>query len=266
MRLFEAEAILLDVVDLHEADRIVVFLTREFGQKRGAARGARRRYSRFAGELQPLAKVRARWFEKEGRDLARISQVELLRPAKRLNADLEGILTGACLAEHMKVFVPENEASELPFRLLDSTLAALEEGVDRALAARYFEAWALRLAGIFPEPRECPRCGRPLEEAALAVDDASLVCRECAGPGALAVSADALAFFRRIGRENLPRVAAHPPSAGVLSEIEAICGRIRRHFLGHELASYDVLRRTLGGLPPEGPRAERGRSSGTGAE
>ena len=40
---------------------------------RGAARGAKRRYSRFAGELQPLAKVRVGWFEKEGRELVRIS-------------------------------------------------------------------------------------------------------------------------------------------------------------------------------------------------
>ena len=51
MSLTSAEAILLDVVDLHDRDRIVTFLTRERGKLRGVARGARRKYSRFAGQL-----------------------------------------------------------------------------------------------------------------------------------------------------------------------------------------------------------------------
>jgi DNA repair protein RecO (recombination protein O) len=55
--LLASEALLLDVAELHDRDRIVTFLTREHGKKRGVAQGARRKYSRFAGQLQPLAKV-----------------------------------------------------------------------------------------------------------------------------------------------------------------------------------------------------------------
>ena len=79
--LTSAEAILLDVYDLHENDRIVTMLSPAHGKVRGVARGARRKYSRFAGSLQPLAKAKVTWFLKEGRDLARISGVELIRPA-----------------------------------------------------------------------------------------------------------------------------------------------------------------------------------------
>ena len=147
MRFFSADALLLDVVDLHEYDRIVAFVTAERGLKRGVARGARRKYSRFGGQLQPLAKVRISWLEKEGRDLARISSVELERSASALQEDLEGLLLGSYLAEHVMEFTQENEASELPFRLLDSTLRHLAAGVDRHLATRFFEAWILRLAG-----------------------------------------------------------------------------------------------------------------------
>jgi 23S rRNA G2069 N7-methylase RlmK/C1962 C5-methylase RlmI len=43
MRLLDDEALLLEVSDLQEGDRIVSFLTRHHGRKRGAARGARRR-------------------------------------------------------------------------------------------------------------------------------------------------------------------------------------------------------------------------------
>ncbi len=250
MRLLSADALLLDVFNLQERDRIVTFLSAEHGQKRGVARGSRTKYSRFAGQLQPLAKVAVRWFEKEGRDLVRISDVELVRPAAAMQEELEGILLGAYLAEHMKEFSQEDDPSEKLFRLLDSTIEALIAGVDRALAARYYEVWMLRLSGIFPSPRECPLCGEPITRAAALLEvDAALVCRRCAdGHQHRGVGAAELDFLRRCGRENLPRMAERPPSAAVLKRIETLCGIVRRGFLQSELKSYRVMQRTLASL------------------
>lgn len=248
MRFYQADSIVLDVIPLADADRIVVFLTQEHGKRRGVARGARRRYSRFAGELQPLVKARIGWFEKEGRDLVRVTRVEPLRFAATLQKDLEGILLGAYLAEHLVEFAQENEPSETLFRLLDSTLTALAAGLDRDLAARYFETWVLRLAGIFPAPVECPQCGSDLTPgAALVGGGQMLVCRSCGAgdPGALPVSAAAIDLWRRAGREGLTRMAASPPATATLREVEEVAGRVRRHFLQHELKSYGVMRRTL---------------------
>ncbi len=249
MRTVAAPALLLDVFDLHDRDRVVTFLTAEHGKKRGVARGARRKYSRFSGRLQPLSKVRIAWFEKDGRDLVRIEDADLLRPATRFQSTLEGILLSAVMADHMLEFAQENEASGPFFRLLDSSLAALEEGAALNLAARYYETWVLRLAGIFPAPRECPLCGRELsaeEPAALAAAGDALVCTRCAGSGAERVSAMALTFLRRSARESLPAIAATPPSREALAEVEQVAGKVRRAFLGHELKSYQVLRQTLG--------------------
>lgn len=249
MHLREAEALILDVVDLHDADRIVSFLTREHGQKRGVARGARRKHSRFAGELQPLAKVRVRWFEKEGRDLVRISAVDLLRSADRLQRDLEGLLVGGYLAGHAIEFAQEDEPSEHLFRLLDSTLEALIGGASRDLSARYFEIWVLRLQGIFPVPRECPSCGREFGEdgAVLPANGDALVCPECAADarGGVRVAAETLAFLRRTGREGLERLALKPPPERVLRRIEELCGLLRRRFLHRELRAYLVLKQAL---------------------
>lgn len=179
--LHTSEALLLDVRDLAERDRIVTFLTRERGKKSGVARGARARHSRFAGQLQPLAKAQITWFEKPGRDLVRISSVDLVRPANRLQADLEGILLGSYLVDHMLEFAQEDESSELLFRLLDSTLEALLAGADQDVAARYFECWVLRLGGIFPAPDACPRCAAPLVAmAVLPPQGETLLCPACA--------------------------------------------------------------------------------------
>lgn len=250
MRFHQSEALLLDVAPLGDADRVVTFLTREQGRKRGVARGARRRYSRHSGQLQLLSKADVQWLEKEGRELARLTRVELVRPADRLLADLEGILVGSVLAESAGVFAPEDEPSELVYRLLDSTVEALLGGVDRGLALRYFESWILRLSGIFPPPEQCPSCGRAIEETAvLAGAGEALLCGDC-GRGemeGLRVGAAVLAFLRRIGREPLRRLAAEPPPAAVLAEVGRVAGAVRRRFLQHELKSVLVLERTLGG-------------------
>lgn len=253
MRLRDAAALVLEVIDLQERDRIVGFLTAEHGLRRGVARGARTKYSRFAGQLQPLARVRVRWVEKEGRDLVRISEVELERPAAPLQRDLEGILLGAYLAEQMSVFAQENEESARLFRLLDSTLAALLAGAPRELAARYYETWMLRLAGIFPPPRDCPHCGRELAERAVFVDvEGALVCTDCAalvgGGGRRGVATDELVFLLRSRIESLETMARQPPAPATLRRVEELCAAVRRSFLGHELRSYEVMRRTLAGL------------------
>ncbi|KAB2964362.1 MAG: DNA repair protein RecO [Thermoanaerobaculia bacterium] len=249
MGLRQAEAILLGVHDLQEADRIVEFLTREQGKRRGVARGARRRFSRFAGELQPLARARVTWFEKEGRELVRISSVELVRAPRELMGDLEGLLLSTYLGETLSTFAQEGEPAEALFRLTDAVLAALAAGADVRTVVRYFESWVLRLAGVFPPPLDCPLCGRELgASASLAASGEALLCRDCARtqPGAVAVSAAALEFWRRIGREGPAAVAARPPGEATLEEVGEVSGRVRRHFLGHELRSLEVLRRTLG--------------------
>lgn len=256
MRRLAAPAILLDVVDLAERDRIVTFLTAEHGKRRGVARGARAKYSRFAGQLQPLAKVDVGWFEKEGRDLVRISEVALLRAAAPLQRDLEGILLGAYLAEHMTVFAQENEDSHRLFRLLDATLEALLAGVDRDLAARYYEVWVLRLSGIFPVPRGCPLCGRPLgDRAVLLASEAAVACPDCAraaAGGGIEIGAAELDVLRRTGSEPVERLAERPPPRAALRRVEALAARVRREFLGHELKSHGVMQRTLAALDAAG--------------
>lgn len=251
MRSLSAEALLLDVFNLHERDRIVDFLTARWGRKRGVARGARAKYSRFAGQLQPLAKIAVTWFEKDSSDLVRITDIDLVRPATLLQSDLEGTLLGSYLAEHTKQFAQENEESETSFRLLDTTLEALLAGCDRDLAARYFEVWILRLNGIFPAPRECPLCDQPITgRATLLEAEGVVVCHRCGDEGRQRrIGEGELDFLRRSASENLATMAEHPPATRDLEKVEALCALVRRQFLQAELKSYQVMKRTLASLP-----------------
>ena len=62
MPLQTAEALILRTYKLGEADRIVVFLTRDRGKRRGVAKGSRRVRSRFLGALEPLTLGRVTYF------------------------------------------------------------------------------------------------------------------------------------------------------------------------------------------------------------
>ncbi len=254
MKRRSGEALLLQTIDLRERDRIVVFLSRDWGLKRGAARSARARFSRFGGELQQLAKVHLSWFEKPDRDLVRLADAEMIRSPGALHSDLEGILVSSYLAEHMQVFAQEHEPDNHLYRLLDSTVQALIAGCDRSLAARYLECWALRLSGVFPAPRHCPSCGAALgDEAVLAVDAAGLLCPACgAGAGAnRRISEPALSFLRRIGAADLPGLQENGGvEESTLKSVEAVAREVRRAFLGKELRSYGVMQRTLRDVAP----------------
>ena len=60
MPVYTSEALILRTYKLGEADRIVVFLTRDRGKKRGVAKGARRPRSRFTGALEPMTRDESR--------------------------------------------------------------------------------------------------------------------------------------------------------------------------------------------------------------
>ena len=81
MPLYSADALILRTYKLGEADRIVVFLTRDRGKKRGVAKGARRTKSNFVGALEPMTHVRVAYFEKERRELVNLNYSEASRSA-----------------------------------------------------------------------------------------------------------------------------------------------------------------------------------------
>src|SRR5689334_3473570 len=79
MPVYTSEALILRTYKLGEADRIVVFLTRDRGKKRGVAKGARRQRSKFTGALEPLTEVQVAYFEKERRELVGLNYAEPVR-------------------------------------------------------------------------------------------------------------------------------------------------------------------------------------------
>jgi DNA repair protein RecO (recombination protein O) len=162
--LYTADALVLRTYKLGEADRIVVFLTRDRGKKRGVAKGARRQRSRFAGALEPMTEVKVAYFESERRELVGLNYAETVRsPLAFVGAPKGGPGDGKSAGEHIEYvayfaelldeWAQEADADDRLFRLGASMLDALAAGAPAEPLARYFECWLLRLQGVYPEAR-----------------------------------------------------------------------------------------------------------------
>jgi DNA repair protein RecO (recombination protein O) len=152
--LHTADALVLRTYKLGEADRIVVFLTRDRGKKRGVAKGARRPRSRFTGALEPLTEVRVAYFENERRQLVGLNYAETVRsPLGLVGGPYEALGYVGYFAELLDEWAQEADADERLYRLGASMLDALAAGAPVEPLARYFEYWLLRLQGLYPESR-----------------------------------------------------------------------------------------------------------------
>ncbi|HSP33080.1 MAG TPA: DNA repair protein RecO [Thermoanaerobaculia bacterium] len=242
MKLVRSEAIVLHTYPVRERDKLVVFLTPDHGKVKGWAYGARGIRSRFGASLEPLAKVRVGYAEREAEEAVRIESIELVRSLFPAQQELVRSVAATYIAEMVDTFAPAGDPAELIYRLLDRSMEALLDGKSPVAIIAYVEIWMLRLAGIFPSTSVCIECGgetgRPLR-----FDDKlqGFVCDSCATRDAFVVRNDVAGEIDAIGRLAVIDYAQRGTLGDVLFELRALAGTIRRHFLGHELKSFEVL-------------------------
>jgi DNA repair protein RecO (recombination protein O) len=153
MPAYTTDALILKTYTLGESDRIVVFLTRDRGKKRGVARNARQSRRRFGGALEPLTHGRVGYVERERRELVHVQYVEPIRsPLAAVHG--EALAYVGYFAELIDEWAPEADPNETMFRLGVSMVDAMALGVPVERLARYFEYWLLRLQGVYePDAR-----------------------------------------------------------------------------------------------------------------
>jgi DNA repair protein RecO (recombination protein O) len=153
MPAYTTDALILRTYKLGESDRIVVFLTRDRGKKRGVAKNARQSRRRFGGGLEPLTVGRVGYMERERRELVHLQYVEPIRSPLSA-ADGEALGYVEYFAELIDEWAQEADPSETLFRLGASMVDAIVAGVPIEPLARYFEYWLLRLQGVYePDAR-----------------------------------------------------------------------------------------------------------------
>jgi len=197
MPLHTSDALILRTYALGESDRIVVFLTRDRGKKRGVAKNARQSRRRFGGALEPLTCGRVTYRERERRDLVFVQDVAPTR-SPLTAADADALSYVGYFAELIDECSPENDPGEPLFRLSTSIVEAMAIGVPVDKLARYFEFWLLRLQGVYRDDPRLSAAARAFLAAARACSPLTL--------GSVPASA---AVLRELERVHQVQIAMH---------------------------------------------------------
>jgi DNA repair protein RecO (recombination protein O) len=247
MPLRESEAIILQHYALGEADWLVSFLTRTMGRVRGVAAGARRPKSRFGSTLERLSHVRIWFFERENRELVRISQCEMIESFIDAFRDYASSIALAIFSEVTEAVLPEREASDANFRLLLLAAQTVKRTAKPEVPLAYFALWTVKLGGWLPALDRCGLCGRVLGEDAPAYFSPSgsvLACAKCRKPGMRVLSEAALSLARKMLAERLDRIAAGAAttsSARSARELTDAMLDVIEHQIDRKLKSRELL-------------------------
>jgi DNA repair protein RecO (recombination protein O) len=243
-----SDALVLRTYKLGETSKVVVLLTRDRGKLRAVAKGARGPRSRYQSALEPLSEVRVGLHGRQGAELYRLGQCDLLRSAFRAGGrGLETALSLSYFAELLDAFAQEGEAEDAVYRLAVAVIAAAEQGAEVRALTRYLEAWLLKLHGIYPPFDRCAGCGGPLPAGALVYHAAAhgFVCEGCSPASGPIVPEPARAFLAAVFRRPPSEIPALPAEASVLEPFHR--DLISRH-LERDLRSHRVLRDSAAGI------------------
>lgn len=239
MPLFETESIVLKSFSLSEADRIVVFLTKEHGIVRGVAKGAKRMKSRFGSALEPFSTVQLSYFQKEDRELVSIQHIDLIGSCFDKASDPAFLRTFSYISELLITFVPPHDPNETLYRMVRACIATQGRGEnDLAAISLYFETWLLRLGGFLPDWSKCLGCGRLFGagEAAVLQSAYALSCAECQKATGRAqvtpLQREVFISVQKLSPDAFIRFAAERASS--INEISALMKRVAAGVAGRD--------------------------------
>jgi DNA repair protein RecO (recombination protein O) len=182
MPIIETESLVIKTYNLSEADRIVVFLTREHGMVRGVAKGVKRLKSRFGSSLEPYSIVKIEYFHKENVELVSIQKVELIQSNFTAASNPDFLQKFSYLGDLLITLSPPHDPNETLYRMVKACIeTAADEPAVLLSVGVYFELWLLRLAGYMPDWSKCDECVRMfdnIEETSLRANF-HLMCANC---------------------------------------------------------------------------------------
>ncbi|MSP39221.1 MAG: DNA repair protein RecO [Deltaproteobacteria bacterium] len=221
-------AIVLRSRPFGESDRIVSFLTADFGKITGIAKGAMRSRKRFVNSLEPFAQVNLHFQDRAQSGLAFIVAADLVVGYRHLARSLETISHAAYLVEITDGLVGEREESMAVYHHLRDGLRRLEEHGTSFRLLIAFELKLLRLVGYQPVLDNCKRCAHEFPDPEITLwyfspADGGVLCNSCASVRreALPLGAKAIEILTALQAEpnNLPSSLSLPMS--VIKEMRA---------------------------------------------
>ncbi len=266
MKTLVSPAIVLRHTNYRDADRVVTFMTRDFGRLSGLARGVRRSVRRFGGRLDLFSHVELTWRPGRG-ELVHLESAKLINAHLGLRNDLPRMAWAGVFSELVERLFQPDEVNAHAFDILAAVLSYSESVTDyEPTVVRLAGLHLLSVAGFRPELRVCVRCRRPPARHAphrLDVSRGGIVCHACVPTGqAIPLSEatlDALAHSIDASLEELADVSLNP---ALKRELKDIFQAFVTYHVGEPLKASRFLAHLEAGDEPEGKASEAGDEHG----
>jgi len=248
MSLQESLAIVLQVKDHGDSDKIVTLYTLEHGKIALIAKGAKRSKKRFVNKLELFSLLAIHFAPSRHSSLMRLDQADLLRPFPRLRENYELYIAASLFCELVLHWTREHDSDEELFRLLVRALeglAAAEGSVNRTII--FFYVKMLDILGYRPDLTSCLDCRVPGAPGVLyrfSLLRNGLVCSRCesqATGNSQPLSIQTIQLLRRVQEMEQEKLGRLQFSLAATREAIALLKSYDHHLLQREVQSWNFL-------------------------
>jgi DNA repair protein RecO (recombination protein O) len=242
------QAVVLRSRPFAESDKIVSFLTENYGKITGIAKGAKRSRKRFVNSLEPITLVNLHFHDPPHSSLAFIQASDLLLSFHKLVTSLEKISFASYLVEITDGLIGEREENRLVFQHLRDGLHHIEESGTSLKFLTWYELKLLRLTGYQPALENCKLCGQDLHAVAAArwhfsPCDGGILCESCSRVrrDLLPLAVTALEALRDLQAEKCMMPSRISLPSSMVREIRSAVLRFIQFHMDKEIKSAPFL-------------------------
>jgi DNA repair protein RecO (recombination protein O) len=232
MAIIKTEAFVFKSFRFGETSLICRLLTRDRGVVPVIAKGARRPKSRLGAALGPFRRLGVTYYDKPGREIQTLVDVELLVDHPGVAGSLERLEAAGTWFRFLRALLPEGAPADTLYALATTALVRLETSSDSDVGRweAYHRAAVAGMLGLGPAIDACAGCGRELPDGgrlAFSVEEGGVLCGACVAhrPGSETLAPAAYAILQLYHHPDYSLVAGLEDDPDVEREVRRLIRR-----------------------------------------
>lgn len=227
-------------MEVGEADKRLVILTKQLGKITVFAYGAKRANSQYSAAANPF--VCGEFTLGQGRGAYRLLGVKCDNYFRELSLDFDKSCFGFYFLEFCSYFAMENMNCTDYLNLLYQTLKALlNDKIPDNLIRYIFELKMFTLNGEFPEVYKCSYCKKDVEEGYFLIAKRSVACNCCTVNKEYPLSKTSIYTLQYIISTSISKLYSFKVSDEVYLEIKKVLDSYRKSMINHTFKSEVFL-------------------------
>ncbi|MEC7640713.1 MAG: DNA repair protein RecO [Nitrospinota bacterium] len=247
MGLYNTKAIVLRSIKLAENDKLVTFLTEDFGKIKCAAKGARSIKSKFGAALESMSFIQLIYFGKENQSIYRLNHCDILESFQSIRDDFEKVYTAVYFNELVDALSAEGDRTAKLFHFLLETFYTLKDQAELETLCPLFEMRIMALSGYMPQLDHCVLCktvpaGKWVDFSYKKSGVACINCCSQTKPN-IRIRAGTLNYLKKLLSIDVRQTQRLKIPKSLEREIESLTHKMVSQYVVRELKSYPFIRK-----------------------